>query len=77
MPGPNAEFNAREAPDGIAYGVVDSCTTPNMGFSQERVGVPRMVGVRGAIPALCVCVCVCVSVCDCLASGVVVDEFQD
>jgi hypothetical protein len=57
--------------------VVGSCATPNMGFSHERVGVPRMVGVRGGIPAQCVCVCVCVSVCDCLASSVVVDELQD
>jgi hypothetical protein len=42
--------------------VVGSCATPNMGFSHERVGVPRMVGVRGGIPAQCVCVCVCVCV---------------
>ena len=48
-----------KAPDGIACGVVGSCATPNMGFSHELVGVPRMVGVRGAIPAQCVCVFVC------------------
>jgi hypothetical protein len=77
--GTHAENHASEATDGIACGFVGSCATPNRGLSHELVGVPRMVGVRGAIPALCVCVCVCesVSVCACVASRVVGDELQD